>query len=479
MSLPVSPDESLTQQLVERIRSVSYDDLPTEAVEVARHVFLDGAAVTIAGVSEPSGLGRLLIGHAQAMAGPPHASVVGGGFRTSMTEAAFVNGTLAHALDFDNCWYPLNHPTSPTLPAILAFAERFGSSGRDCLTALVVGFEVQARLRRASTGLRTGRGFHKPGTTGLMGAVAAVVKLLDLDDDRAVMAFGIAGSRVGSLSLNTGTMTKATHSGHAARMGLESALLAERGWTASRDVFGPGGYFDTLLGDDHEAPLLVEGFGRPLWMVDPGVGFKKHPSNYFTHRPIDAALELRTRPEFSIDQVERITIRFPDLHYVDRPHPDTGLDGKFSLQYTTVVALLDGAVTIDSFTDERRFQPDVESLLPRVEIEFDPTISREFLELDVEVTAHLRDGTALSEHVGDLTGMPGVPLTERQRLDKFFRCAERVVPRPAAERLAHLLSRVDELRDLSEVMDIMRCDDPSVDRAGLRDVPFDLTPADR
>ncbi len=107
------------------------------------------------------------------------------------------------------------------------------------------------------------------------------------------MAFGLAGSRAGSMSINTGSMTKSSHSGHAARMGLECAVLANMGWTASADVFGPKGFFDTFLHGDAEPELLVKDFGRPLRMVDPGVGFKKHPSNYFTHRPIDAALALR------------------------------------------------------------------------------------------------------------------------------------------------------------------------------------------
>ena len=323
--------------------------------DMARHVFLDGVGVALAGATEPSGLGTLVTQYVQESAGAPQASVIGGGFKTSMTEAAFANGTMTHALDFDNTWYPMNHPTSPTLPAILAVAEHHGISGRDCLTALVAAFEVQGRLRMASTGLHTGRGFHKPGTTGLMGAVAAGVKLLDLDDRQAAMAFGIAGSRVGSLSLNTGTMTKSSHAGHAARMGVECVLLAAKGWTATADVFGPRGYFDTLLGDEQEPHLLVEGFADPLRMVEPGVGFKKHPSNYFTHRPIDAALAIRERPEFDLDDVERVTVLFPELFYVDRPQPETGLDGKFSVQYTTALALLDGRITIESFTDERRF----------------------------------------------------------------------------------------------------------------------------
>src|SRR5690606_14203344 len=107
----------------------------------------------------------------------------------------------------------------------------------------------------------------------------------------------------------------------------------------------------------------------------------KYPSNYFTHRPIDAALAIRARDDFEIDEVEAVTIRFPELHYVDRPRPATGLDGKFSLQYATAVALLDYSVTIDSFTDQRRFSADVESLLPKMSIDFDSSISKEFLDL--------------------------------------------------------------------------------------------------
>jgi aconitate decarboxylase len=447
---------TVTERLVEQIRSLRFDRLPPAAIQTSRDVFVDGVGVILAGVTEPLGLGHIIIDYARGMAGSPQASVIGGGYKTSMTEAAFVNGTLAHALDFDNCWYPLNHPTSPTLPVILAFAEHHGISGRDCVTALVTAFEVQARVRLASTGLHTGRGFHKPGTTGLMGAVAAGVKLLDLDAEEALMAFGIAGSRIGSLSLNTGTMTKATHSGNAARMGLESALLASRGFTAAPDVFGPQGYFDTFLRDEQEPDLLTRGFAEPLWMVDPGVGFKQYPSNYFTHRPIDAALAIRARPGFDVADIDSVTIRFPELHYVDRPNPVSGLDGKFSLQYATAVALLDGDVTIDSFTDGRRFSDDVERLLPKFRIDFDPSISKEFLDVVVDVTVHTTGGDEITERVAALTGMPGVPLNEEQRMRKFTMCATRVLDEPTAAELAGMLGRIDDLSDVRAVMDIAR-----------------------
>jgi aconitate decarboxylase len=447
---------TLTERLVDHILDFDFEDLDSTALTTARHVFIDGVAVMLAGATEPLGLGRIVIEHARSSERASGSSVVAGGFKTTATEAAFANGTLAHALDFDNCWYPLNHPTSPTLPVILAIAEESGQTGRECVTALAVAFEVQARLRRASTGLHTGRGFHKPGTTGLMGAVAAAVKLLGLDAEKALMAFGIAGSRLGSLSLNTGTMTKATHSGNAARMGLESAILAERGLTAAPDVFGPGGYFDTLLGEEQAPELLVEDFADPLWMVEPGVGFKKYPSNFFTQRPIDAALAVRSESGFDIDEIESVVIRFPDLHYVDRPHPVSGLDGKFSLQYTTALALLDGGVTIDSFTDQRRFSTDIENILPKITIEFDPSISKEFLDLHTEVTVRMTGGNEVGARIDALTGMPGVPLSDEQISNKYEACARRVLDEAPAAQLLELLQRVDELADMTAVMDIAR-----------------------
>lgn len=449
---------TLTEELVHQVASIRFDELDAETVELSNHIFLDGFAVMIAGATEPLGLGRLIQDYARETAQKPQSSVIAGGFKTSMTEAAFVNGTLAHALDFDNCWYPLNHPTSPTLPVIVALSEYLGIPGRDCIEALVAAFEVQARLRLASTGLHTGRGFHKPGTTGLMGAVTAAGKLLRLDDEKMLMAYGIAGSRLGSLSLNTGTMTKATHSGNAARMGLESALLADRGWTAHRDVFGPGGYFDTLLGQEQEPDLLVKSFAHPLWMTDPGVGFKKYPSNYFTHRPIDAALAVRRDERFDLDRVEDVVIRFPELHYVDRPTPKSGLDGKFSLQYTTVTALLDGDVTIDTFTDERRFSDDVERLLEKTRIEFDTSISKEFLDLHTDVTIRLADGTDITARVAALTGMPGVPLSQGQRVKKYRDCATRVLELDQAVELEEILGDVAKLADLRAPAELARAD---------------------
>jgi aconitate decarboxylase len=449
-------EKTLTERLVEHVLAVRYERLPQAAIEMAKQVTLDGFAVMIAGSTEPLGLGRIVTQYVRDMGGAPQASVVAGGFKTSMQNAAYANGTLAHALDYDNTWYPLNHPTSPTLPAILAVAECHRLPGTRVIEALVAAFEVQGRLRLASTGLETGSGFHKPGTTGQFGAVTAAARMLDLDRQQTLMAFGLAGSRAGSLSINTGSMTKSTHSGHAARMGVECAVLAQMGWTASTDVFGKGGYFDTFLFGNAEPERLVAGFGEPYRMVDPGVGFKKHPSNYFTHRPIDGALALREEHRIERSSIEAVEVVFPRFDYVNRPRPQTGLDGKFSVQYATAVALLDGEVTIDSFTNERRFAPDLEALLPRVVLRFDESIPADFDRMHAVVTVTLKNGDRHSKKVDRLSGWIGQPLTREQRMRKFDSCSRRLLDAGAAQRLADLVERLEEQPDVSVLMDIAR-----------------------
>jgi aconitate decarboxylase len=449
-------EANITAVFAEKFLALAYRDLPVEAVDMARQVVLDGLGVMIAGASEPLGLGRISIEYVRAMGGAEQSSVIQGGFKTSMQNAAYANGTMAHALDWDNTWYPLNHPTSPTLPAILAVAEDRQLPGTQIIEAIVAAFEVQGRLRLAATGLKTGTGFHKPGTTGTFGAVAGVAKLLQLDLQQTLMALGLAGSRAGSISLNTGTMTKSSHSGHAARMGVECAILAQMGWTATADVFGPKGFFDTFLHGDGEPEKLIEGFAAPLRMVKPGVGFKKYPSNYFTHRPIDAALALRRDPAFDVNRIERVEVDFPPFDYVNRPEPRTGLDGKFSVQYATLVALLDGDITVESFTNERRFAPDIAALLPRVKMNIDPSIPADFDNTHAIVKVWMDDGKMLSSKVDRLSGWVGIPLTREQRTNKFMSCVRKAISDADAQRVIDTVERLEELDDVRKIMAIVR-----------------------
>lgn len=445
----------ITARFVDNVLAVTPEAIPPEAIDVANHVVLDGSSTMLAGSTEPEGVGRLATRWARENAGSPVASVVAAGFKALPISAAFANGTMAHALDFDNVWHPRNHPMSPTLPAILALAEKYGFSGQRVLAAVVVAFEVQNRLRMASIGLDTGKGFHKPGMTGTMGAAAACGWLLNLDREQLAMTMGLAGSRAGSLSINSGTMTKSSHSGHAARNGVECAELVKMGWTASTKVFDAGGFFDTFFGDRYDAELLVADFGNPYRMVDPGLGFKKHPCNNHTQRPIDAALELRRDHQIEPGDIVNVEIEAPVFDYVNRPRPISGLEGKFSLQYTTGIALLDGEVTVDSFSNERRFSPDIEELLSRTQVIYDPEIPQSTLEMLFRVRVTLRGGQTVECTKQRISGMVGVPLSREERERKFYSCATRVMSRDRADQLLATIDQFAGLDAINDYMDLM------------------------
>ncbi len=191
-------------------------------------------------------------------------------------------------------------------------------------------------------------------------------------------------------------------------------------------------------------------------MVDPGVGFKKHPSNYFTHRPIDAALMLRKRHGIRADEITRVEVMFPRFDYINRPQPQTGLDGKFSVQYTTAVALLDGEITVDSFDNARRFAPDVAALLPKIALTFDDAIPNDFDLMHIDMTVILAGGRVLKQRVDKLSGWIGSPLTREQRMKKFHACARRVLAPDQAERIVELVENLEQLQDVGELMGLLR-----------------------
>ena len=450
--------ETITGRFIDKTMAIDFASLPPAVVTVARQVVLDTFAVALAGRNETQGVGRITAAYVRYMGAAPQASVIAYGFKSSMQEAAYVNGTLAHALEYDAAWHPPNHPASPTIPAIFAIAEYHGLSGAKVVEAIVTSFEVQSRVRLAATGMPAGEGFHKLGVTVLFGAVTAAARLLDLDRQQMLMAFGLAGSRACSLAINIGTMTKSTYAGHAARMGIECAQLARLGWTASPDVFGPKGLFDTFMPGDSRPDLLLENFAAPLRMLSPGVAFKAYPSVYYTHRAIDAALELRAEFGIKPGHIDRVQVRFPPLDYVNRPSPRTGMDGKYSVQYTTAAALLDGEVTPETFTDARLHTPDMSAMLSKVSFVADQTIPADLEHMYVITDVWLTDGRQFTRRVDKLSGWPGISgLTREQQLGKFMAGARGLMPPARAQRVVELVERLENLENVFEIMEILRC----------------------
>jgi aconitate decarboxylase len=279
---------------------------------------------------------------------------------------------------------------------------------------------------------------------------------MGLDAGRLAHALGIAASRAGSLLANAGTMTKSSHCGHASALGLQSALLAERGFTANIDVFeAPQGYAPAFY-DDRFEPEQMLGFGQaPLRIVDPGYAIKMFPSQFGTHFGITAALELYPQIPAAA-AIRRVMLTAPVMAYVDRPRPKTGLDGKFSLQYTAAAALLDGKVGIRTFTDQRLAEPNMQELLGKFEVRLDPTIPGRFEEMYVELSVELDNGRMLMTRCNGPRGKWGTPpIGDAEHLIKVRDCLATRFQPAAAESIIELAQNIDDL-DEAGVRRLMR-----------------------
>ncbi len=436
---------TVTSQLCERIANTGYENLGAPAIEAARRLVLDGIAIAIAGTEEEAI--HILAAHHKEQGGATQATAIGNGFRLNTVSAAALNGAAMHVLDFEPMWSPANHALSTTLAGVLALAEARGASGREILTALVKGVEMQGWIRQASGQYEANTSrFHPPGAAGPLGSAVAAGHLLKLDPGQLANAIGIAASRAGSLLANAGTMTKSTHCGHASALGLESAMLAARGFTANVDVFEAAqGYVPALYDDGFTLDEML-GYGRaPYRLVDPGYAIKMFPSQFGTHFGITAGLELYPNIP-SPTAIRRVLLTSPVMTYVNRPLPKTGLSGKFSLQYTAASALLDGKVGIRTFTDARLAKPDMRELLAKFEVVLDPAIPGRFEEMHVLLRVELDGGRVLETRCNGPRGKWGTPpISEVEHLVKIRDCLATRLEPAAVEDVIALGEHIDDL----------------------------------
>jgi aconitate decarboxylase len=448
-----------TKKLCRRIVGITHKDLTPDAIARARQLFLDGLAVAVAGTiqEEPP---SILAAHAKEMGGIEASTLIGFGFKTTPVQAAYVNGSSMHVLDFEPMWSPANHQLSTSLPGILALAEYRDLDGREAATALVKGIEMMGWLREGS-GQFDARAirFHPPGLVGPMGSAVAAGHMMGLTPEQLQAAIGMAASRCGSVLANAGTMTKSTHCGLACSLGVDAAMLAARGFGAHMEILEtPRGYVDMFF-DGKFAWEMLEKFGPPFRVVTPGYAIKMFPSQFGTHFVITAGLELHKKIG-DAKRIKKIRLTTPNMPYIDRPKPATGLAGKFSWQYTTVCALLDGKVTMSTFEDEHRFSPAVEALLDKVEVTPDDSIPARFEELYVVLEVDLDDGTTVSTRCNGPRGKWGTPpITVEEHLVKVRDCLSTRLKERDRERLIELAGSFEQLgnKDLREVMKIVGC----------------------
>jgi 2-methylcitrate dehydratase PrpD len=446
-----------TAHLAEFVTKSRWDDCPAEAVDIARRAILDCLGVMLAGSIEPAA--RIVAEVARAEGGSPLATVVGTPLRTGTVWAALANGTAAHALDFDDTNFAmLGHPSAPVLSAALAAGELTMADGRALVHAFLLGFEVETTMASVMNPPHYEKGFHATGTLGTMGAAAAAARLLGLDAAQTRAALAVAASQASGLKENFGTMTKPFHAGHAARSGVLSALLARDGFTASEQAIeGPQGYFAVLSAGKRDEQVL-DSLGAPWKVLETGVAVKPYPSCACTHSIIDSALELQRTHRIRPEQVAQVTVGVNAAvpRILIHSNPRSGLEAKFSGEFSAAAALCDGRVGIATFRDDRTEDPTIRELMTRVRLVVDPEIPGDLeRHMWTRVTVRLRDGREVAIAPRPVPGHPGLPLSMDQLREKFMDCARIVLPEDRADSVRQMVEQLDGCPDLRSLTAIL------------------------
>ncbi|WP_428390921.1 MmgE/PrpD family protein [Lichenicoccus sp.] len=452
--------QPLTSALAASLATVGIERATEAGVRMAMLAIIDTVGVTLAGSVEPAVtiLRKTLVNHASV--GP--ALIFGDRRRIGILEAALVNGTASHAIDYDDMAEAMGgHPSVPVVPVVMALGESLNVSGRDLIDAYIVGFEAECRLGRVVHPHHYEKGWHPTSTLGVFGAAAAAARLLKLDQARTATALALCASLASGVKANFGTMTKPLHVGHCARNGLFAALLAQDGFTANPGALEHKQGFFAAYDDLENVHLehMIRGETEPLEIEHPNFGLKQFPCCGSTHPAILAMLALAEREHLTAREIETIDIQVDRqrLPHTDNPAPKTALGAKFSIQYAAVRALIDGAPRLNHFEGGAYLEPEVRRLLARTTASPLPEASRDMSDrFAAEVSVTTRDGRRLTGRVvGALGRGPTNPMSDSEMWAKFHDCASLALPDASVSQAYEALNRLDRLDGVSSLTRIL------------------------
>ena len=448
---------NVTAKIAEFVMNAKYETIPLKALETGKLAVRDCLGVALAGSKEEDA--KICAEIARQEGAKEEASVIGQGFKSSALQAAFANGTAAHAMDFDHSFTLMGQPTAPIIPAVLALGESLGVSGRQLLEAYATGFEVTGKLAHS---LRDSKhdGWHATSTLGSFGAAAGCAKLLGLNAAKIEMALGIAASMASGVVSNFGTMTKPLHVGLGARNGVLAAKLAQGGYTANAQAIEAGmGFYKVFHGETAIHTEAVEELGKSYALESDGIRIKPYPCGGLTHQAIDTVLDFRAKHGVTAEMVESIDVDVM-RHTFERiifKVPQNGIQGKFCMPYLLARAIIDGRVFIDAFTDAAVRDPNVLKLAERIQMRLDNNLpSRDLGSRPCRVTLRLKNGQTYSREVQHSKGGPEFPMTADELKTKFTDCARQTLSEASTQRALDDLNRVETLPDIRPLCQLLR-----------------------
>ena len=451
---------------VKHFISTRYEDIPADAVESAKREVLDSLATALGGSSK-AGIGEL-VDMVREWGGSEQSTVIAYGIRCPAPNAAQVNGTMIHALDYDDGHQvALVHIGCVAVSTCFAVAERMGkTSGKELITAIALGGDFLARLGLASRpeASALASGWHPTTLFGFLGAAAMAGRLMGLDEEKMINALGLAYHQCGGAGSGVadGALAKRMGPGLAAKAGITAALMAERGITGERDPLeGRTGLFNTYMGGDYDVKILTSDLGKRFEGVN--IGDKPYPCCGLTHACIDATLALVSRYDIKVDQIQGITVYGGQSVYgLSQPPevkctPRTIIDAQFSVPWVVATTLVKGKVTVDDFTDEAIKRQDIQKIAQKITARLDPAMDRHGVGPG-GVIITMKDGTEYQEEVEHCLGSVERPMTFEDCTKKFRECATcsvKPLPTGTVDKVIEMVGQLEKLDDATEIIRIL------------------------
>ena len=437
----------ITEGLAHHVVATRWDDIPQQVAHQAKRSLVNFFAVALAGCrSRPV---EIALRSLLEFSGGRQVALVGRTERIDALSAAFLNAAGANVDDFcDTHTATVIHPTAPVAGAMFSYAGLQPISGRDLLLALVLGNEVQARIGLAISPSHYNRGWHITSTCGVFGAATAIGKLLGLDERQMVWALGIAATQSSGLCECLGTPAKSVSVGNAARGGLWSALLAEKGYDGPAEpLAGVQGFYHALA---EQADLSrIAGRWGESWEIM-ATSYKPYPCGFVIHPVLDCVLDWR-REHRSVD-VARVVVRGNPLLGVraDRPNVSTGREAQVSVQHAVAAALVKGQAGLDQFTDACVRDPEVLALRSKVEVLRDEGFSTVAASVDITTA----DGQTFRLEQPAARGSEANPLSDSDLEEKLRATAAMWDPRHDASRLIEAIWAIETSADVSKLVSL-------------------------
>lgn len=475
MSTPVA-DQNVSLALARFIANTRFEHLNQQALRQTRYALLDAVGVSIAATTLGEGVNTFVewVNEQQAQG---QCKVLGHAFLTSASLAAFANGALAHALDFEDAHdQALVHPNAAVIPAVLAIAQCQNQSqvlsnalsqekvsAKQLLTAIAVGCEITCRLGYAAAELFDQYGWYPPPIFSAYGATAAAAKLLNLNEQQILDAFSLTLSQAtcsAEIKHNPQSQVRAIRDAFPAQAGVVSAQLAAKGLSGfSQPLEGKDGFFAGFSRGQYDPVALTAGLGETFAIAD--ISFKPWPSCRGTHIPIELVLDLCRDNKLASADIEAITVYSNSLNRMlaepiaSKRAPTTAIDGKFSIPFCVAAAVIDGNVDLNSFAAQSLSKPAVLALASKVSYRVDTSYNSPLM---ARVELLLRDGRTLLAEASNAMGCPARGLTKAMLIGKFTHClghSKKTSNHDNASQLADIICHLDQQDQLGPFFELL------------------------